>query len=167
MNHKNLYLTVGISGSGKSTALYKLAEKNPNAVIVSRDTIRFQLIGENDSYFAKEKEVFKQYVEKIQRFLDNGYDVYADATHLNYASRKKLLSNLKIDNNTRINILYFRVPLSVCIERNSVRSGMAFVPLEVIKRQFQNLKFPTFAEIDELHYYSISTLNEKGADSYA
>lgn len=161
MSQKNLYLTAGVSGSGKSTVLRKIISKNPEGVIVSRDFIRFALLGENDKYFDKEKEVFKEYVHRIQNALDSGKDVYADATHLNLISRRKLLSNLKLDD-VKIHLLYFKVPLEICLERNQNRSGLAYVPEEVIKRQFKNLTFPDFNEIDTLHYYSISTITEKG-----
>lgn len=39
MNKPKLMLLVGLSGSGKSTIAQKLAEENPNTVIVSSDAI--------------------------------------------------------------------------------------------------------------------------------
>ena len=158
MTQNNLYLTVGPSGSGKSTTIRKYADANPNSVIISRDTIRFSLLGENDSYFSKEKEVFKLFIEKIQKALDAGKDVYADATHLNYASRHKLLSNLHIGNETKISVLYFQTPLEECLKRNKNRSGFAYVPEEVIKKQFQSVKFPQYEEMVRLKYFSISSI---------
>ena len=48
----------GLSGSGKSTIAQKLAEENPNTVIVSSDAIREELTGNYEDQEHNE-EVFK------------------------------------------------------------------------------------------------------------
>ena len=48
MNKPKLMLLVGLRGSGKSTIAQKLAEENPNTVIVSSDAIREELTGKVD-----------------------------------------------------------------------------------------------------------------------
>ena len=81
-----------------------------NAIHVSRDIIRFNLLDENDDYFDKETLVFKLFIKAIQDSLNNNNNVIADATHLNLGSRQKLLSNLNLDN-VYVKVVYFRVPL--------------------------------------------------------
>ena len=45
-----LYISCGIPGSGKSTFLKK--HFGPDELIVSRDDIRFQVLGEAEEYFS-------------------------------------------------------------------------------------------------------------------
>ena len=59
---KRVYVMCGIPGSGKSTLAKQLAAEVKCSVnIVSRDQIRFSMISENEPYFSKEKEVFKEF----------------------------------------------------------------------------------------------------------
>ena len=64
---KQLFLMCGVAGAGKSTYLSNIK----NAVVISRDEIRFSLIGDFDDYFAKEDEVFATFIQKIQNAIDN------------------------------------------------------------------------------------------------
>ena len=70
------------------------------------------------------------------------YDnVFADATHLNFASRNKTISriNIQVD---EINVVFLNTPLDICIERNAKREGRKFVPETVIKDMFNRIKVP-------------------------
>lgn len=123
----NLYIMVGIPGSGKS---YYLKDKTN---VVSRDKVRFSIISNEDEYFSKEKEVFKEFVRQIQEYIDKGEDVYADATHLNGVSRFKLMNALNLDKVDIIPIV-MRTPYKICLERNAKREGRACVPESAINR---------------------------------
>ena len=70
----------------------------------------------------------------------NNQNVYADATHLNKASREKVLNKIKILPES-INVLYIKTPLELCIERNEKRDGRARVPKEVIKNMYNSLTY--------------------------
>ena len=85
-----LYIVMGTPGSGKSTWIQNHLDEH--SVWVSRDDVRFSMVAEDEEYFSKEKQVFKEYTRRINNALENGYDVFADATHLNKASRNKLLT---------------------------------------------------------------------------
>ena len=80
----------------------------------------------------------------IDTGLKNGYNVYADATHLNTASRNKLLNSIT-EKPTSIEAIVLKVPLETCLERNRLRKGTrGFVPEDTIKKciiilQFQHL----------------------------
>ena len=37
------------------------------------------MVAEDEEYFSKEKQVFKEYTRRINNALENGYDVFADA----------------------------------------------------------------------------------------
>lgn len=154
MANNRLYIMSGPPGSGKTT----FAKKHfPNAYYVSRDEIRFSLVSENEPYFSKEKEVFNAFINKINFGLTNGYDVVADATHLNTASRLKLLYNLNLDRNkTWVEIIYLRPPLKVCIERNEKRKGTrSYVPIDALKRMYNSFQVPRFD--DPCHFNVIES----------
>lgn len=157
-SNKTLILTVGIPASGKDTYI----EKNnyTNIPVVSRDVIRFQMLASNKGdYFSKEKEVWKEYVYQIQCYLNNNSSVIADATHINEASRNKLLNALNLDG-TDINIIYFDVPMATCLERNVKRTGLARVPDEAIQQMAHQLTKPTFNE--KYCYTWIYTIDKNG-----
>lgn len=156
MNKGILYISCGIPGSGKSTFLKKVAKKNES--VISRDEIRFALLKEGEEYFSHEKEVFKYFVNIITDHINSGLNVYADATHLNYTSRKKLTDAL-LEAGCQpadVQAIYFDIPLNVCLERNEKRKGTkAYVPRGVIRRMFYQLEFP-------IEFSTTWTVDEKG-----
>lgn len=131
-------LMVGPPGSGKSTFLKKYAN---DGQIISRDAIRFDLLAEDDDYFAKEEEVFKAYIDFIQSYLDKDVNVYADATHLNERSRNKLLDSLDLSK-TSLNAIVFLTPLEECLKRNASRTGRARVPDNVLTDMYNRYRDP-------------------------
>ena len=151
---KILYLTVGAPGSGKSTFCEKLIAKR-----VSRDAIRFSMINDNDKYFQKEKDVWKEYVHQIQEEINANNTVIADATHLNKKSRQKLLNALDLKDYV-VFVLYFNVPLSTCLARNAKRTNRERVPKDVITDMYNHMTEPTLEE-DE-RYFAILSINDEG-----
>ena len=152
-----LTLMSGIPGSGKSTWLKD--HINPSDVIVSRDAIRFSLLGPDDDYFAKENQVFKMYIAQINQALNEGHDVYADATHLNRASRNKLLSNISSKELDEIGVIFMNTSLETALERNDLREGLAFVSKGQIKRMFYSIQEPDLEE----GFNFIVKVNEDGS----
>ena len=136
-----LFIMVGIPGSGKSFVANAFS-KTVTSVVVSRDSIRYNLLKEGDKYFSKEKQVFAAYIKEIQKHLDKGEVVFADATHLNEASRRKLISNLKLAKEDYVVPMVIETPLEICLERNARRIGRQRVPESVIKDMFESLTDP-------------------------
>ena len=145
---KCLILMCGPSGAGKSTWAKKIEEQIKPVHYVSRDEVRFSMVSEEEEYFSKEEEVFKEWIRRIQNFLDTDENCYiiADATHLSERSRNKTLDALNIPDNTNI------IPVSVypgvqkCLDRNEMRSGRARVPRSVIRRMCMSYEAPTSDE---------------------
>lgn len=164
-----LYVACGIPGSGKSTTFRSIKEIVDNIEkitfeIVSRDTIRFAKLRENENiqYFDKEKEVWKEYVDTIQKYLDEKINfIVADATQLNQKSRNKLLDSLNLED-VKIIPFSFEFSLKTCLDRNELRKNdkLAYVPKGVIRRMNEQFEKPTFSE--KYTYSAIARINEGG-----
>ena len=149
---KHLFLMCGVAGSGKSSWLQKNVS---NAMIISRDEIRFSIIGDFDDYFAKENEVFSIFIQKIQEAIDNNdgpTEIYCDATHLTKKSRNKVLNALDLTNVENITVLVVRPSLAEALKRNAQRSGRKYVPNYVIRRMWSQFERP---EDDENRIFDV------------
>lgn len=147
---------VGVPGAGKSTWLQThksyFAE---DSAIISRDEIRFAMLEEGDDYFSKEKEVWTEYVARTKESLKFNTDTILDATHLNEASRGKVLNSLKGQlENVEINAIVIHPTLNIAIEQNNMREGRSFVPLSIIRRMNTQMTLPTLDEgFDHIYIY--------------
>lgn len=163
MNNKpTLWIMVGLPGSGKSTFASRYVENHISTVHISRDKIRFSIISDNDEYFALEYKVFEEFCTQIQSALDMGFNVIADATHLNWKSRAKLIHHLQLKN-VYVGCIFINTPVEICIERNSTREGRAHVPEDVIMTMNKSITNP---QTDPFIYKEIKIFNEeiKGDD---
>lgn len=139
-----LYILCGIPGSGKTTWAKGFLM---DAVYVSRDEIRFSLLKNGEEYFSHETEVYKEFIYEIAQALTHGYDVIADATHINKDSRGKL--TLAIDEYfTEYQIVYVAFPIDIKVaqERNIMRDGLKRVPPVAIQTMYDRFSMPTLQE---------------------
>ena len=141
-------MLIGIPGAGKSTWLKAYAN---NGVIYSRDAIRFAMIGEDESYFSKETEVFNRFIENIQECIDNDSveNIYIDATHVTKAGRNKVLNRLNLDKVDKKCAVLATTPLHTCLLRNSLREGRERVPESAINNMALSFEWPK-DEFDEV-----------------
>lgn len=159
MKQKRVFLTVGIPASGKSTFIRKQIKENDGAYI-SRDEVRFSIITDEDDYFGKENLVFDTFVQKVQNAIDddNGpEDVYVDATHVSWGSRKKILNRLSFGNVKELVWLYFKVSAGTALTRNAYRTGRSLVPETAILSMAENITKPKPNERTR-----VWTINENG-----
>ena len=150
MSNINIHLMCGIPASGKTTwinaEVARQMEENRSAVRVSRDDIRKVMIGDGE-YFSKEKEVFKAFIDEINECIKLGFeDIYIDATHINKASRHKVLSQLKPNHSSTLIIEVMPFVVEKCIEFNNKREGFAKVPEEAIRNMNEKWEEPTIEE---------------------
>lgn len=148
---KNLYVLIGCPASGKSTWIKNhLHTFNGYTVVESRDELRFMLVKPDEEYFSREKEVFNMLISNIKGDLSTAgvENVVADATHLNEASRGKLLRALGNSlKDVNLIAVYFDANLDKCLDRNENRVGTrAYVPQSAIRRMFYQKTKPTFDE---------------------
>lgn len=140
-----LFIMVGIPASGKTT--FANSHFNfKNQVIVSRDAIRFSFLKDEDEYFSKEDIVFSVFVKTINDYLCSGIDVYADATHLNQKSRRKLINAINKNYVLSISAIFMNTSLNECIQRNKIRVGREYVPINTIRSMYSNLQVPSLDE---------------------
>lgn len=153
MNNNRLIFMMGIPGCGKSTFAKKLVKWIPNTKIVSRDEIRFKLLNNGDEYFKQEKKVWKIFIQIINDYLAEGYNVIVDATHVTRQSRAKVLKEINKDNYDRCDVFYMRTPITRCLKQNEMREGRAKVPEKVIKDFWNRKKTPILEEgFDNIYY---------------
>jgi len=150
---KNVYVMMGVPGSGKSTYLKKAKEVLPGIEVISRDEIRFSIVQPGEEYFSHEKEVVKELWKRINETIKEGRDVFIDQTSLTKKSRKYLLEH--ISGYESISIIWVQASLETCLERNELRKGTrAYVPRGQIHRMYSQLEEPSFDEgFDSIFYY--------------
>lgn len=141
-----IVMMCGIPGSGKSTFCQKHLS---DYAYISRDQIRFSLLTNEDDYFSKEKEVIKQFIEKINSYIQQDCNFIIDATHLTKVSRRKILSQLKKSPQhpaNKIWCVYMKTDLNLALKRNSHRKGRERVPDDAIKNMYEKLEIPELNE---------------------
>ena len=134
-----LIMMVGIPGSGKSTIAKQSLKINPNWEYVSRDEVRYEYVSDQNHYFDHEKEVFKEFCLRVEKFLRAGKTVIADATFLNQRSREWFIMNLGVEPQ-ETHVVVVNTPFEVCMKRNAAREGIIRVPdssMYAMKHKFQ------------------------------
>lgn len=140
----NLFIMMGAPGAGKSTFIKSL--RTESYITISRDEVRFSMVKEDEPYFSKEKAVYKEYIRLINEYLSQNRDVIADATHLNAASRNKLINCITAPN-VNIHVIWIKTTLETCLKQNELRKGTrAYVPPSVITKMHNSIEKPEFEE---------------------
>lgn len=153
MKQSNLWILCGPPGCGKSTWANK-----QDGIIISRDAIRFSLLKEDDDYFSHEDEVMNTFISKIKEALQENENVYADATHLGWTARNKVISRLGFKD-INVYAVVFTTSVLTCLYRNERRSGRAKVPATVVKKMFYSYKDP---KNDPYNYAGIIYIDADG-----
>ena len=159
---KQLFVLVGVPGTGKSTFIERklLPELSLSTKVISRDKIRFQMVGIDEEYFSKEHQVFEQFIYEIKNSLKENHNTIVDATHLTCGSRTKLLRALGTSlKDVSISAIVILNDLDTILEQNEQREGREYVPRSVIKRMYSQFKRPEINEgFNEILYYKNNKL---------
>lgn len=150
MNTPEFIMFTGIPASGKSTYSRKLADMGYR--VLSADVIRIEMAGAEDPFAMPQDEfeefnagVFDHIKHECATSLREGISVVMDATNI---ARKRRLTYLAEMNRVpcRKKCLLFITPLSICIERNSLRQDPARVPDSNMNKMLRNFECPCYAE---------------------
>lgn len=133
-----LIISVGIPGSGKTTALRAVAAKN-HATIICPDDIRFKVTGSKEDQ-SRNEEVWHSAFRQLHIALQTRHDVIVDATNTQGEDRRFLVKSCRnyANPSRRFELWYFTTPLEECLRRNAARECP--VPEHVITRMAQQLK---------------------------
>jgi ABC-type sugar transport system ATPase subunit len=142
--HKIFYMTIGLSGSGKSTKLHSIF---PDEYIVEPDAIRKEMTG-SVSDQSKDRLVWEEAIKRIKDLLERYNLAVLDATNTKSSLRGNFLKEIppnarkiaivfqpKGTDEEIVNKLHDRVTKDLAAGKD--RSS---VPREVIQRQLQQFK---------------------------
>ena len=91
--------------------------------------------------------------------MEKGKRVFADATHINWASRRKLIEHIHNREDLDIDVYYFKITLPLAIARNNQREGRARVPEDIIRRMYKQSTHPCE---DPFTYHMIKNIYSDG-----
>ena len=136
----NVYIMVGVPGSGKSTVAKELSEQN-GAIILSSDSIRKELYGD-ENIQGDGRFVFKTLFERANNAISNGFDIIIDATNVDRKARKNVFKSLKGEFNATA--VFVDTDINECLRRNNLRERV--VPEEIIMKFYNRLTIPEKSE---------------------
>lgn len=153
-----LILLIGLPGSGKSTLAQQLIAETPHSLLISTDTIRGQLFGDEaiqGPWLLVWRQLQRQ-LEQAAFAINQGQATVAiyDATNAARRQRKDAIALCRDTGFTHITGLWFDTPIWLCLSRNHRRQRQ--VPEEVIFRMYRQLRDapPSLADgFDELIRY--------------
>ena len=137
-------MLVGPAGSGKSTVAEKL-RKEENYVIVSSDSVRYELFGD-ETVQGNPEEIFSICKARCSGLLSIGHDVVFDATNLNRKKRKGFLTEVvnRVKKPFQKRCVVVAVTYEDCCAQNSQRQRN--VPQFVIHKHFDQFQMPLYSE---------------------
>jgi predicted kinase len=133
-----LYLTIGVPGSGKSTAVNKMALQNQSLVVINTDAIREEITGDPMDQ-THNNEVWNIAYGRISHTLEYGHSAVVDATHSLRSWRERDITMYRGFREGIIVVgLYFNTTIKECLSRNNNRNRV--VPATSILRMYEALQ---------------------------
>lgn len=134
------FITIGCSGSGKTTWAKQYTQENPNTINSNRDDFRFSMSGKDNwiGYrFDKEIEAFitEMQVHQMSFAASTNRDIIIGDTNLNERFRQLLKNNL-MNYGFTVEEKVFNVPFIELLERNAGRDRP--VSMDILKKQYES-----------------------------
>lgn len=149
-----LFILVGLPSSGKSTIAEEIKKEINNTTIISSDSIRQELFGEN---YVRSIKTFETAKQRIYENIDLGKNVIFDATNLNRYKREPIFNNEKRDEYIAVTI-YLNENPNDCLKRNNIRTRKQPVPDYEITNNIKKLIPPTNDEDFDFRFNVINNI---------
>ena len=149
-NYSHLYVTCGVSGSGKSSWI---AANLPDFEVISLDDIRGEISGKSDCQKHR-GQVLQLAKQRLKFALANKINVVWDATNIRYDFRK-IICDLGINYGALVTMVIFQVEEKTLRRNNANRQRN--VDDQVIDSQLDKLQWPWPTEAHRTLY-----IGEKG-----
>lgn len=138
-DYGHLYVTCGVSGSGKSSWI---AKNLPDFEVISLDDIRAELNGKRESQ-KNRGQVLQLAKSRLKTALANKRNVVWDATNIRKDFRK-IICDFGQNYGALITLVVFQIQESTLRMNNTNRNHM--VADDVISAQITKLEWPSFSE---------------------
>jgi predicted kinase len=146
----NLFMTVGVQGSGKSTWARKFAADNPDVLYLSTDKMRAEL-GKGEADQTINGLIYGRMKQKTEAALRKGQSVLIDATNVR---KKWRADNVKLGRKLGAKLVahVFKANRDVLIKSVQQRAanGGLNVPVDVIDKYIAQFEMPDKSEFDEI-----------------
>lgn len=133
-------ITVGISGSGKSTWASEFISGRPSWAVLERDQIRRSLLTPFSWArwdWRREDEVTRLWNRRVREYAKEGVNLVIADTNL--TNRGRIIGTL-LDLGYDVTVKVFNTPVEVCIERDGRRPEGVRVGEAVIRRQHDRFR---------------------------
>ena len=163
----NLYVMVGLPGSGKSYWANKLYIDNEQlyepTIILSSDAYRKKLYGDESDQTHNDK-VFNALYSDMRKHLLNGKSVIFDATNTTLKARRRIFNEIRgVKDINHIIAYVICPPIEKCYEQNNMRERK--VKNYVIAKFYRSFQFPQkFEGFDMIWVNDGNTLYENEGD---
>ncbi|WP_040483908.1 AAA family ATPase [Lyngbya aestuarii] len=131
-----LILMIGLPGSGKSFFATQLQINHPQYQLISTDTIRAQLFGD-EGIQGPWLRVWSQVQYQFKQAVGEGTDAIYDATNTQRRQRKEVITVAREIGFDPIFAVWVNTPLEICLQRNQNR--LRQVPEEIILKMHRQL----------------------------
>lgn len=138
----DMIILIGLPASGKSTWAERYATNRKFTVLISSDSIREELYGDEATQGDNNK-IFSLVRERAEEALKEGKDVVIDATNMTIKDRSAYFDIAKTYDATVTGIL-FDTPVEECKRRNSKRDRV--VPDFVYDKMLNRYEEPKLSE---------------------
>lgn len=134
-------MLIGIAGSGKSTIAEELVEEREDVILLSSDSIRKELYGD-ESIQQDHAKVFQLMLDRTKDALKNGLHVIYDATNISRKRRKGLIQQLP--KNVEKVACYVSTEYRHIVEQNKNRERT--IPQHAIDEMYKRMQIPIYSE---------------------
>ncbi|OCQ99263.1 hypothetical protein BCD67_08875 [Oscillatoriales cyanobacterium USR001] len=132
-----LFFLIGLPGSGKSYLAQNLIAQHPECQIISTDTIRAKLFGDEAAQ-GSWLQVWGEVEQQFQQAIALAATAIYDATNAKSRHRRAAIARARELGFTEITGLWLDISLDMCMERNRQRERQ--VPEEIILQMHHQLQ---------------------------